>query len=100
MHVMVCGEPKYTCLLGYCSSRSWENLPFAYAIIKAQISCAVTVQLISAFVFATTIVHPLNFLNPKFQASNHLLLLYSPICVGPGQKHQRQVSHDVAHVLP
>ena len=26
------------------------------------------------------------FLNPKFQASSHLLLLYSLVCVGPGRK--------------
>ena len=26
---------------------------------------------------------PLVFLNPKFQASGHLLWLYSPVCVGP-----------------
>ena len=39
---------------------------------KAQISCAVTAQLISAFVFATSIVHFLLYLYPKFQASNLL----------------------------
>ena len=27
----------------------------------------------------------------EFQASSHLLLLYSPVCVGPGQKPQRPV---------
>ena len=50
---------------------------FAYAKTKTQISCAVTAQLISAFVFATLIEQPLHFLNPKFRASSHLLLLYS-----------------------
>ena len=34
-----------------------------------QISFAVTAKLISAFVYATQIVHFLFFLNPKFQAS-------------------------------
>ena len=34
---------------------------------------AVTAKLISAFVFATQIVQSLYFLNPKFQASSHLL---------------------------
>ena len=34
---------------------------------KTQISFAVTVKLISAFVFATRIVHSFFFLNPKFQ---------------------------------
>ena len=35
--------------------------------------------------------HILYFINPKFQASSHLLLLYSPDCVGPSLKSQRQV---------
>ena len=43
---------------------------------KAQISCRVTTQLISTFVLATSIVHNLYFLNPKFQASSHLLWLF------------------------
>ena len=30
-------------------------------------------------------------LNPKFQASSHLLLLYRPVCVGPGRKPRRPV---------
>ena len=51
-------------------------------------SFAVTAKLISAFVFATRIVQTLFFLNPKFQASSHLLWLYSPVCVGPGRKPQ------------
>ena len=40
---------------------------------KAQISFAVTVKLISAFVFATWIVQFLYFLNPKFPTSSLLL---------------------------
>ena len=43
-------------------------------------------QRCSAFVLATRIVQSLFFLNPKFEASSHLLCLYSPACVGPGQK--------------
>ena len=31
------------------------------------------------------------FLNPKLQASSHLLWLYSLVCVGPGRKPQRPV---------
>ena len=54
-------------------------------------SFAVTAKLISAFVFATRIVQSLCFLNPKFQASSHLLWLYSLVCVGQGRKPQRQV---------
>ena len=43
-----------------------------YAKTKVQISLAVTVKLISTFVFPTRIVQIL-FLDPKFPASNHLL---------------------------
>ena len=46
---------------------------------------------ISAFVFATGIVQSLFYLNPKFQASSHLLQLYSPVCVRPGRKPRRPV---------
>ena len=52
---------------------------------KPQISCTVTAKRISVFVFATQIVLSLCFLNPKCQASSHLLWLYSPLCVGPGK---------------
>ena len=62
---------------------------FACAKTKTQISCAVTAQLISAFVFTTWIVRSLIYLNLKFQASSHLLWLYSPVCVGPGRKPRR-----------
>ena len=55
---------------------------FAYAKTKTQISFAVTAKLISAFVSVTLIVQSLTFLNPKFQASSHLLWLYSPVWVG------------------
>ena len=46
---------------------------------------------ISAFVSATKIVQPIFFLNPKFQASSHLLCLCSPVCFEPGRKSRRQV---------
>ena len=46
---------------------------------------------ISAFVFATQIVQYLYFLNQRFQANSHLLQLYSPVCIGPGQKPRRPV---------
>ena len=64
---------------------------FAYAKTKTQISFAETAKLISAFVFALYIVQSLYFLNPKFQASSHLLSLYSLVCVGPGRKPRRPV---------
>ena len=37
------------------------------------------------------IVQSLHFLNTKSQASSRLLLLYSPVCVGPGLKPRRPV---------
>ena len=64
---------------------------FAYAKTKTQTSFAVTAKLISAFVVATRIVQSLYFLNPKFQASSHLLCLCSPVCVRPGRKPRRPV---------
>ena len=64
---------------------------YAYAKTKKQISFAVTAKLISAFVFATQIVQFLYYLNPKFQASSHLLRLYSSVCVGPGRKPRRPI---------
>ena len=63
-----------------------EKTRVAYAKTKAQISCVVTVQLISELVFPTQIKQSLFFLNPKFQASNHLLWLHGPVRVRPGQK--------------
>ena len=47
-----------------------KNQQFAYATPKAQISCAVTAQLISTFVFATQIVLYLFFPHSKLQASS------------------------------
>ena len=61
-----------------------------YAETKAQIS---------TFVFATWIVQLLNFLNPKYQASSHLLCLYSSVCVRPGQKPQRPPSRPSSYIL-
>ena len=48
-------------------------------------------QLISAFAFAARIVQFLYFLNPKFQASRHLMWLYSRVNGGPGRKPRRPV---------
>ena len=67
---------------------SWENRLFAYAKTKTQISFA---KQISAFVFAIRIAQSLYYLNPKFQASSHILWLYRTVCVGPGQKPRRPV---------
>ena len=51
----------------------------------------VTAQLIGAFVFALLIVQSLNYLNPKFQASSHLLWPYRPACLGPCHRPRRSV---------
>ena len=59
--------------------------------LMTSLSTAVTTKLISAFVFATRIVPFLYFINLKFQASSHLLWLYSPVCVGPSRKPRRPV---------
>ena len=57
---------------------------------KGQISCTVTAQLISTFVFASRI-ESLCFLNPKFQDSSHFLWLHGPVYLTSGQKPQRLV---------
>ena len=41
--------------------------------------------------FAIRTIQFLYYLNPKFQASSHLLWLYSPVCVRPGRKPRRPV---------
>ena len=41
--------------------------------------------------FRYLIVQSFYFLNPKFQASSHILLLYSLVCIGPGRKPRRPV---------
>ena len=69
-----------------------------YAKTKMQISFTETVKLISAFVFATHIVHFLLFLNPKFQASSSFLRLYRSVCVGPVRKPHCWFSHDAAQI--
>ena len=40
---------------------------------------------------AIRIVQSLYLINPKFQASSHLLWLYRLVCVGPGRKSRRPV---------
>ena len=51
-----------------------------------------------AFVFATQIVQSLFFLNPKFQASSHLLWLYSPIMSDLVENSEDRFSHNEAHI--
>ena len=68
---------------------SWENWIFASAKSKAQISCAVTAQLISAFVCPTRMVQFLFYLYPKLQDSSSLLWQNRPVYVGAGRKPGR-----------
>ena len=46
--------------------------------------------------FRIRIVQFLYYLKPKFQASSILLLLYSPVCVGPGRKPEDRFSQNEA----
>ena len=66
---------------------------------KGAVSCAVTAQLNSAFVFATQIVQSLFFLNPKFQALSHLMWLHSLICIRPVRKPNCWIPNAKAHLL-
>ena len=52
---------------------------------------SVTAKLISAFVFATRIVHFLFYLNRKFHASCSFLCLYRSVCVRPVRKPHSSV---------
>ena len=81
---------RYRTKLHYLSLVMRKRL-LACAKTKTQISFAVTVKLISAFVFATRIVQSLYLLNAKFQASSHLVWLHSPVSVRPGRKPGRPV---------
>ena len=56
-----------------------------------------TAQLICAFVFATQILQFLFFLNPKFQASSHLLWLHRSVCVGLVGNPEDRFSRIAAH---
>ena len=46
--------------------------------------------------FPSWVVQSLFYLNLKFQASSHVLWLYSLVCVGPGQNSKDQFSHNKA----
>ena len=75
----------------FCICQNKDALP-------SQVSFPVTVKLISAFADTTQIIPMLYFLNPKFQASSHLLHLYSSVCVRPVRKPHCWFSHEAAHI--
>ena len=74
--------------------KTWKYLSSVYKVVFF-----VSAKLISAFVFATRIVHFLLYLTPKFQTSRHLLCLYSPVCVRPVLKPHCWFSHEAAHLF-
>ena len=78
---------------------SRENWIFANVKTKVQISFAITAKLISAFVFTTWIVKFLFLINPKFQASIHLLMLHRPVCVGYGLKLEDRFCFVTFHII-
>ena len=84
-----------TCLLVYTYNRSQVSMYRTIGPLVCQCENKGADQLHSnceadhAFIFALWIVQFLNFLNPEFPASSHLLFLYRPVCVGPGRKHRR-----------
>ena len=79
--------------------RREKTVFFAYAKTKTQISFAVTAKLLSVFVFATRIVQSLYFINPKFQASSHLLWLYSLVGSDLVENPEDLFSHNEAQVI-
>ena len=72
---------------------------FAYAKTKTQISCAVTAQLLSAFVSAIRIVQSIYYLNPKCQASSHLMCVYSLVLSDLVENPKVWFSHYEAHLF-
>ena len=75
-----------------------EKLDFAlYAKTKAQISCAVTAQLISAFVLATQIVRCLYFLsrnfNPLISSSGCAAQFVSDLIRNPEDRFSQVMAH-------
>ena len=71
-------------------------IPQISLVVGKPAFCTVTAKLTSAIVFASPIVQSFFFLNPKFQASSHLLWLYSPVFVGPGKNPEDRFSHNEA----
>ena len=72
---------------------------FAYGKTKVQISCVVTVQLISVFIFTTKTVQCFYFLNPKLRASSHLVWLSNQFVSNLVRNPEDRSSHDTAHFV-
>ena len=70
--ILVLNHSASSCCKNKILLRHEKTRFLAHAKTKAQISCAVNAQLISAFVFAIQMVQSLFFPNPKFQVSFYL----------------------------
>ena len=57
-----------------------------------------TDQLCGNFVFSTWIEQSLLYINPKFQASSHLLWMNSQVCVDLVGNPEDRFSHNEAHI--
>ena len=86
-------EPHYE-KTGFLHMKTKTQICFAVT----QISFAVIVKLISAFVFATRIVQSLFLLIPKFQVSSDLLWLHSPVLSDLVGKPEDRFSHNEAQL--
>ena len=76
-----------------------KNLHFAYVKTKTQISCAVcAADQHRWFHYTDSTIPPLPIYT-KFQASSHLLWLYSLVCVGLVGTPQDRFSHNEAHFV-
>ena len=79
-----------------------ENQQYDYAKPKAQISCAVTAQLISTVVFVTLILQFLSYLIPKFKDNPASVAVQSGLCQdlvrNPDCWFPHAESHCKAHV--
>ena len=87
----IAGAQSMSSFLATLFKPSTERKQHYYSDVTFWLAVPVTAKLISAFVFATRIVHFLFLLNPKFQASMLLLGLYMSVCVRPGWKPRRPV---------
>ena len=90
--------PNFYLLELHIWASSWENRIFAYAEAKTQISFEVTAKLISAFIFAIRMVQSLYYLNPKFQASSHLLWCTARFVWDLVGNPEDRFSHNEAHL--
>ena len=73
----------------------WNTLPLSWKYRKKERNVTCYAVLFSAFVFATYKVQSLYFLNPKFQASSHLLGFVSHQIVNRNDRFSRDAAPTV-----